>query len=82
MFKRVDQSSRLSSLIERLSAGLAKRRGLPIVIGVGLIAVSFLIQIVQNLAPAPFWQWAWTITHHVGLLAALIGILLVEPLGQ
>jgi hypothetical protein len=30
----------------------------------------------------PALDVAWPITHHVGLLLALIGLLLVDPLGQ
>jgi hypothetical protein len=82
MFKGIDRSPLLSRLIESLSSELAKRRGLPIVVGVLLVAVSFVIQLVNLSTPSPTLDWLWAITHHVGILIALIGIILVEPLGQ
>jgi hypothetical protein len=82
MLKGIDRSPALSRLIENLSAGLARKRGLPIVFGVLLIAISFVIQLIDYAAPAPALDLVWTITHHVGLLTALIGIMLVEPLGR
>ncbi|PJF28386.1 MAG: hypothetical protein CUN53_00470 [Phototrophicales bacterium] len=69
-------------MIENLSAGLARKRGLPIVFGVLLIAISFAVQLIDYAAPTPALDLVWTITHHVGLLSALIGIMLVEPLGK
>ncbi|MDZ4765026.1 MAG: hypothetical protein SGI73_10795 [Chloroflexota bacterium] len=82
MFKGIDRSPALSRLIENTSAGLAKKRGLPIVIGILLVAVSFVVQLINLAAPSPALELVWTLTHHIGLLTALIGILLVEPLGQ
>lgn len=82
MFKWIDRSPLLSKLIENLSAGLARQRGLPIVIGVLLIAISFIIHLVNLGQASPTLDLLWSITHHGGLLLALIGFLLVQPLGQ
>lgn len=82
MFKRIDRSPALARLLENLSATLARQRGLPIVIGVLLVAVSFIIQLVNVATPSQTLDLLWTITLHVGLLSALIGLLMVEPLGQ
>ncbi len=82
MFRGIDRSTGLARLIERLSAGLARRRGLPIVFGALLILISFIIQLVDYSVGSRTLALLWTITHHVGLLLALIGILLVEPLGK
>lgn len=82
MFKRIDRSPALARLLENLSAALARQRGLPIVIGMILVAVSFVIQLVNVSNPSQTLDLLWTITHHVGLLVALIGLLMVEPLGQ
>jgi hypothetical protein len=82
MFKWIDRSPLLSKLIENLSAGLARQRGLPIVIGVLLIAISFVVHLVNLGQPSPTLDLLWSITHHGGLLLALIGFLLVQPLGQ
>lgn len=82
MFKRIDRSPAIARLLENLSAAMARQRGLPIVIGVILVAVSFVIQLINVSNPSQTLELLWTITHHVGLLFALIGLLMVEPLGQ
>jgi hypothetical protein len=81
MFKGIDRSPALSKLLESLSSSLAKRRGLTIVIGVALVIVSFVVQLIHFVAPLPILDVIWSITHHLGLIIALIGIMLVEPLG-
>lgn len=82
MFKRIDRSASLARLIERISGAMARQRGLPVVIGVLLVIISFVVRLVDMAVDAPVLELAWVITHHVGILAALIGLLLVEPLGK
>lgn len=82
MFKWINESSVLARFLERLSATMAKQRGLPIVIGVLLVAVGFVVQVINIIDPSKTLELVWAITLHGGLLLALIGILLVEPLGQ
>ncbi|MFN8448332.1 MAG: hypothetical protein U0521_07010 [Anaerolineae bacterium] len=82
MFKRIDRSAALARLLEALSATLARQRGLPIVLGVLLVAISFIVQLINVYNPSQTLDLIWTVTHHLGLLLALIGLLLVEPLGQ
>ena len=40
MINKIDQSKRLARLLDVTSAGLARRRGLPIVIGILLVIVA------------------------------------------
>ncbi len=82
MFKRIDQSSRFARMLESLSSGLAKRRGLPIIIGISLVIVAFIAQILNLIAPSNVLEWIWAITLHVGLITALIGLVVAEPLGR
>lgn len=82
MFKWIDQSPALAKLITQLSATLAKQRGLPVLIGIFLIAVSFIISLLDVLVESQILAFLWSITHHLGIIVALIGILLVEPLGR
>lgn len=82
MFSKINRSARIARLLESVTGNLARRRGLPIVIGVGLVIVAFIVQIINLAAPAPHWDWIWAITLHVGILSALIGLLLLEPLGR
>ena len=82
MFKRIDRSPALARLLEQFSAALARQRGLPIILGVLLVAISFIVQLVNVYNPSQTLDLIWTVTHHLGLLLALIGLLMVEPLGQ
>lgn len=82
MFKRIDQSPTLARLIERLSSLLARQRGLPVVIGIALVIVSFIIQLIEVYAESRVLELIGVITLNVGILAALIGLLMAEPLGK
>ncbi|MFN8529583.1 MAG: hypothetical protein U0670_13300 [Anaerolineae bacterium] len=81
MFKWIDRSPLLSRLLESLSSNLAKQRGLTIVLGVALVIISFVVHLVYVSSPSQTLELVWSITHHLGIIIALIGILLVEPLG-
>ena len=82
MFKRIDESSWLASRIASFSEFMAKRRGLPVVIGIGLVIISFVLQLVDVYATSPTLHLISVITLNVGILAALIGLLLADPLGK
>jgi hypothetical protein len=82
MFKRIDRSSRLARMIASLSEFMAKRRGLPVVIGIGLVIISFIIQILDVYAESQALHLIGVILQNVGILTALIGLLLSEPLGK
>lgn len=80
--RHLDQSSFIARLLERFSAGLARQRGLPVVIGILLIVVSFIVHLISLASPAPILALIWSITHHLGLILAFVGLLLIEPLGR
>jgi hypothetical protein len=82
MFRRLDESPRLARLLERASAWLARRRGLPIVAGIALVALALLLRVLLMAAPSPALECAWALTLHGGVLIALLGIALAEPLGR
>lgn len=82
MFKRIDRSPALARMLERLSATLARQRGLPVVIGVLLIGVSFVVHLIGMAAPSQLLGLIWSITHHLGLIVAFVGLLMIEPLGR
>lgn len=82
MFKRIDRSSSLARLIEWISDFLARRRGLPVVIGIVLVVVSFVIQVINVSANSQVLQLAGVVIEHIGVLIALIGMLLSQPLGK
>lgn len=82
MFKRIDESSWLASRIASFSEFMSKRRGLPVVIGIGLIIISFVLQLVDIYATSQALHLIGVITLNVGILMALIGLLLADPLGK
>lgn len=82
MFKWVDRSRLLSGILDWFSNLLAKQRGLPIVIGIILVLISFVLQSVNVFADSNILHLIGLFVHHVGVLIALIGILLATPLGR
>lgn len=82
MFRRIDQSPALAKFILRLSNTLAKQRGLLTVIGIVLVFVSFIISLVNLSVQNTTLDVIWSVTLHMGIIVALIGLLLVEPLGR
>lgn len=82
MFKKLDESKFLIRLLERLSNLLAKQRGLPVVIGIFLIIVGFVLQIINVAADNSFVELLGVIAHNAGVLIALIGLALATPLGK
>jgi hypothetical protein len=82
VFKRIDQSPTLSRFIEFVSSAIARQRGLPVVIGIAFILLSFIIQSVNILARSPLLEFIGITSLHIGLLAGLIGLLVSEALGK
>lgn len=82
MFRRIDESPFLNKLLQRLSTLLARQRGLPVIIGVGLVVIGFVLQMVNLSLNAPVLELLQIIFHDVGILVALIGLLMAEPLGR
>ena len=86
MFKRIydwiDSSPILSRWLEGISNLLARQRGLPVVVGIGLVIIGFIIQIIDVYAPSRVLELLGIVVHNVGILTALIGLLLADPLGK
>lgn len=82
MFRRIDESKLLLGLLERLSNLLAKQRGLPVVIGILLILVGFVLQIINVAVDNNVVELAGVVSHNAGVLIALIGLTLSIPLGK
>jgi hypothetical protein len=82
MFKRIDRSRTIARWLEWVSSTLARQRGLPVVAGVGFIAFSFVVSVVNIYVDSQILELVWSVTHHLGLIVALAGLLLVEPLGK
>jgi hypothetical protein len=82
MFKRIDESPLLVRLLARVSNFLARRKGLPMVVGILLIIVAMIIELLNISLGSPVLQVIHIVLHYGGLLLALIGFLLAEPLGK
>lgn len=81
MFKKIDQSNILLRLLQQLSSWLAKNRGLPIIVGIVLILVSTILQLFSPGSDATL-HTINLLLQNGGIIIALIGILLMEPLGK
>lgn len=82
MFKRIDSSPGLARFLAHFTERLAKQRGLPVVIGIVLVIISFVVQSINVYAHSQILELIGVIVHHVGLLTALIGLLVSEVLGD
>ena len=82
MMNKIDQSKRLARMLDVTSAGLARRRGLPIVIGIILVTVALILQLIGFAANSRALEIASAIVHSVGVLFALIGLAVATPLGK
>jgi hypothetical protein len=82
MLRRIDRSKRLGRLLDGLSGGVAKRRGLPIVIGILLVVVALVVELIAELTGSRALDIIGTILNSVGVLFALIGLAVAAPLGR
>jgi hypothetical protein len=69
---------RINRLLERAANSLAKRPGAPIMVGIGLVATNFLLQLFPG---NEHWFVASNVLLHLGLIISLVGVLLIRPLG-
>jgi hypothetical protein len=83
VFRQIDRSAWLTDLIKRLSTGLSRRRGLPLIVAIVVIILSLILHLLALAFPGSGLMLACAFTVlHVGLLIGFIGIVLMEPLGR
>jgi len=82
MLKKIDSSQFLVRFLERLSTLLARRRGLPAVVGILLITSGFAIELINVGVDMKLLEVIHITLRNIGVLVALIGLLLAEPLGE
>lgn len=82
MFKAIDRSLALSRLIAIVSESIAKRRGLPIVLGILITIVGFICQLLDYANPSPALSLIGFVSQSMGTLIALIGLLVSDALGK
>ena len=82
MLNKIDSSEFLVRLLERVSTLLARRRGLPAVVGIIFIVVGFIVELINIGIDLKSLELLHVTLRNTGVLIALIGILLAEPLGE
>jgi hypothetical protein len=82
MFRRIDRSVFLSRAIDRISHLAARQRGLPAVIGILMVFTGFVLQMVTFFTPSPPLAFLAIVLNGLGVITALVGLLLAQPLGK
>lgn len=90
LISRLDSSPWLSKRIDTLSSAMATQRGLPIIIGTGLLIASFvahgivivLLVSTEQFGGSLYWLCIPFTLLHLGILAGFTGTMLATPLGQ
>jgi low temperature requirement protein LtrA len=82
MFRKIDQSPSLITALQKLSSVIARYRGLPILIGIVLVAISLVLSVLNLSAGSAIISLLQTLAHHIGIILALVGILMAQPLGN
>ena len=82
MFDRLDRSPQLSRLITWLSKTLSARRGLPVIVAIGMTLVSLVVHILWIVTGSALVGLCGFGLLHLAILIGFIGVLMAEPLGR
>ena len=83
MYKQIDQSKPLAAALKNVSSGLAQRRGLPLIVAIGLTVLSLVAHILLAFVPdSVVLSVLASVLLHAAILIGLIGVLLAEPVGR
>ena len=82
MFKRIDESQFLIEKLKQLSDLLARQRALPIIVGIACVVASAVLEYINLGLNSTFVEVFQIFFHHFGIVTALIGILVIQPLGD
>lgn len=82
MRKQLDRSKLLSNIISFMSNSLAKQQGLVPVIGISLFIIGLILLLINVFVSVRILEFLGILLQGFGVLAALIGLLLTEPLGK
>lgn len=80
--KQLDQSPFLLRIVTATSNFVASHKGFLPVIGIGFVIFGFLFQLVGVFTNNLLVDVLSVVTHNVGVLIALIGIILIIPFGR
>lgn len=79
--RKIDESSFLIRLLTNISNTLTRQRGLPIVVGILLIAGGGILEFVNVAFESSIIAMVEIALRNFGIITALVGIILLEPLG-
>lgn len=79
--RKIDESSFLIRLLTNISNTLTRQRGLPIVVGILLIAGGGILEFVNVGFGSSIIEMVEIVLRNFGIITALVGIALLEPLG-
>jgi len=82
MFKRLDRSPAIARFFERFTSTIARQKGLPVLLGVGLVFISLILQSINVYVESKPIELIGVIILHAGIIIALLGILLADALGR
>ena len=68
-----------SSWMKRINDFLARLPGLPIVVAIGLVAISLVVQFLPDW-PVVGWLGRTQLLLHIGVILGLMGVLLRQAL--
>jgi hypothetical protein len=80
--RRLDESPFLNRLLQTVSTRMAKQRGLPVIVGIAMILISMLVALLNVPLESKVLDAVYVVLHDGGIIVALIGLLMVEPLGK
>ncbi len=79
--RKIDESSFLIRLLTNISNTLTRQRGLPIVVGILFIAGGGILEFVNVGFESSIIEMVEIVLRNFGIITALVGIALLEPLG-
>ncbi len=78
----LDRLPQIKALIKWLSATLAAQRGLPLIIAIVLIVVSFILYLTAAVTGNSLLSVCSVSVLYLALLIGFVGMLLAAPLGR
>lgn len=82
MLNRFDKSKKLANYIRSLSDWIAKRHGIIPLTGIILVIIGFVFLLIDVFVQVRIIEFFGVLFQGIGLITALTGILLAEPLGK
>lgn len=82
MFRLIDRSKWLIRLLEKISNFLANNRGFLTVFGIGLIIAGMVLELMNLAFASDVIAVVHILLRNLGIVVALVGILLLVPIGE